>query len=68
MTAESSPLRVALVAGRSYRIVLQDSPSAVNMSSFRHFEHYSGGAGGVKGPVNRMDVASVRLALRVASK
>ena len=62
-TSPKTP-RLALVAGRSYRVRIHDSSYAVNMSAFEHFAHYTGGAGGERGPVNRMEVESIRLLLR----
>lgn len=60
----SSFLRARLEAGRAYRIRIDGDARSVNMSAFRHFERYTGGAGGVDGPRNRVHVAAVRVLAR----
>jgi hypothetical protein len=62
--SESSFLRVRLDASRTYRVLIGDSSRAINMSDFAHFARYTGGAGGARGPVNRMDVHELRLLWR----
>jgi len=57
----SSFLRATLDPTRTYRIVIDDDERAVNMSSFAHFERYTGGTGGRNGAFNRVNVAEVRV-------
>ncbi len=58
---ESSSVRVPLVAGTTYRVVLGHDTRAVNMSAFEHFADYTGGAGGRDGENLRVDVAALRI-------
>ncbi len=55
----SSFVSVSLEAGRTYRVVVQGDDRAVNMSSFAHFEAYTGGQGGSAGPFNRVNISDV---------
>jgi hypothetical protein len=61
---ESSFVRARLEAGKRYLIRVGDAPAAINMSALDHFAHYTGGAGGASGPVDRFDVAELRLIAR----
>jgi glycogen debranching enzyme len=56
----SSLVPVELVANRSYRIVLSNDERSVNMSSFKHFETYSGDTGGSI-PFNRVNISELKL-------
>ena len=58
---DSSFVRASLVAGRSYRIVIRGDEDVVNMSSFAHFERYTGGLGGSGGAFNRVNIAELRI-------
>lgn len=58
---DSSSLRVSLVGGKTYRVLLAHDERAVNMSAFAHFADYTGGAGGTSGPTYRVDVAAVKV-------
>lgn len=63
--ADSSFVRVSLEAGRSVRFVIRgDDDRAVNMSSFAHFEAYTGGTGGSSGTFNRVNVAELKILAR----
>lgn len=62
--ADSSFVRVRLEAGRSYRFVIRGDDRAVNMSSFAHFEAYTGGTGGSSGTFNRVNVAELKVLAR----
>lgn len=57
----SSPLRVHLRGGVRYTVALSSESRAINMSAFRHFERYTGGAGGTTGPRNHADIVAVEL-------
>jgi hypothetical protein len=58
---DSTFVRVRLMAGRSYRVVISQDERAVNMSAFEHFARYTGGTGGRGGAFNRVDVAEVKV-------
>jgi hypothetical protein len=58
---ESSTLRVALTAGKSYRVRLAHDARAVNMSAFSHFAQYTGGTGGSGGSFFRVNVAELKI-------
>ncbi len=62
--ADSSFARVRLEAGRAYRFVIRSDDRAVNMSSFAHFEAYTGGTGGRSGTFNRVNVAELKILAR----
>jgi hypothetical protein len=62
--ADSSFVRVRLEAGRNYRFVIRGDDRAVNMSSFAHFEAYTGGTGGSSGTFNRVNVAELKVLAR----
>jgi len=57
----SSFVRVNLVAGKSYRLVVDGGGRAMNMSSFKHFEAYTGGIGGKSGVFNRVNISHVKI-------
>ncbi len=59
--AESSFVRAELVAGTEYRVVIRGDDEVVNMSSFEHFERYTGGLGGRGGAFNRVNVAELKI-------
>ena len=61
--AESIPLEVDLVAGRSYRITLASDDDMSNMSVFEHFATWSG-VGGASGPFNHPNVAEILVLAR----
>jgi len=56
----SNLVPVELEANRSYRIVLHNDEHSVNMSSFKHFETYSGETGGSI-PFNRVNISELKL-------
>lgn len=58
---ESSFVPADLEAGRSYRIIIRGDDDVVNMSSFSHFETYTGGLGGSGGTFNRVNIAELRI-------
>ena len=60
----SSYVRAQLVAGERYRIRIGNAATALNMSALEHFAHYTGGAGGVGGQLNRITAATLRLIAR----
>ncbi|MCB9610986.1 MAG: hypothetical protein H6722_00820 [Sandaracinus sp.] len=62
--ADSSLVPVMLQAGRSYRFEVRGDERAVNMSSFAHFEAYTGGMGGRSGVFNRVNVAELKVLAR----
>ncbi|MCB9617173.1 MAG: hypothetical protein H6722_32485, partial [Sandaracinus sp.] len=62
--ADSSLVPVMLQAGRSYRFEIRGDERAVNMSSFAHFEAYTGGTGGRSGVFNRVNVAELKILAR----
>jgi hypothetical protein len=57
----SSFVRATLDPSRTYRVVVDADERAVNMSSFAHFERYTGGTGGRSGAFNRVNVAELRV-------
>ncbi|HJL15925.1 MAG TPA: hypothetical protein RMH99_09725 [Sandaracinaceae bacterium LLY-WYZ-13_1] len=61
---DSSFVRAELEAGRSYRIVIRGDDEMVNMSSFAHFETYTGGTGGTDGAFDRVNVAELKILAR----
>ncbi|HJL02809.1 MAG TPA: hypothetical protein RMH85_18015 [Polyangiaceae bacterium LLY-WYZ-15_(1-7)] len=61
---DSSFVEAELVAGRSYRVVLSGDARSVNMSSFSHFESYTGGLGGSSGVFERVNIAELKLLAR----
>jgi hypothetical protein len=58
---DSTFVRANLTAGRAYRVVIGDGPEAVNMSSFAHFNAYTGGTGGMSGAFNRVNISELRV-------
>ena len=62
--ADSSLVAVALTEGVDYRLRLQHADHAVNMSSFAHFETYTGGLGGSEGAFNRVNIAEMKVLTR----
>jgi hypothetical protein len=62
--ADSNFVPVMLSAGLSYRIVIESEPRYTNMSSFAHFESYTGGTGGASGAFHRVNIAELRLLAR----
>ncbi len=59
--SESSFVRAELSAGVAYRIVIDGDDTAVNMSTFSHFEAYTGGLGGRSGVFNRVNIAELKI-------
>lgn len=57
----STYLRATLDPARSYRVVVDSDNRAVNMSSFAHFERYTGGTGGRGGAFNRVNISELRV-------
>lgn len=57
----SSFVRAELEAGRTYRVVIRGDDEMVNMSSFAHFERYTGGLGGRDGAFNRVNIAELKV-------
>lgn len=55
--------RVSLIAGHSYIIKIFSDDRAANMSSFKHYEQYTGnqGIGGKNGAYNYVNIAEVKL-------
>jgi len=55
--------KVDLIAGQSYTIKIFSDAQAINMSSFQHYEQYTGnnGIGGKKGTSNYVNIAEVKL-------
>lgn len=62
--ADSNTIPVELEAGRTYRIRITGDRRAINMSSFSHFESYTGGLGGTEGPFNRVNIAELKILAR----
>lgn len=62
--SESSYAAVMLTAGRTYRLVVEGGGRAVNMSSFEHFEAYTGGLGGSTGVFGHVNISDVRILAR----
>ncbi|HEU5061072.1 MAG TPA: hypothetical protein VFU21_31290, partial [Kofleriaceae bacterium] len=48
----------------THAVRLRDDPRALNMSAFRHFERYTGGAGGASGPRNQVEVVALEVYAR----
>jgi hypothetical protein len=61
---DSSFMRAELTAGRTYRVVIRGDDEMVNMSSFEHFERYTGGLGGRDGAFNRVNIAELKVFFR----
>ena len=59
--SNSSFVEADLDAARTYRIVIRGDDDMVNMSSFAHFESYTGGLGGRSGTFNRANVAELKI-------
>jgi hypothetical protein len=57
----STLMRVRLDATRTYRMIVDSDERAVNMSTFAHFERYTGGTGGRSGAFNRVNISEVRV-------
>lgn len=57
----STYVRARLDPARAYRVVIDGDNNAVNMSSFAHFERYTGGTGGRGGAFNRVNISEVRV-------
>ena len=60
----SSPIRADLESGHTYRITVAPDPRAANMSSFAHFERYTGGHGGREGPLDRIELDAIEILAR----
>jgi hypothetical protein len=60
-TRASSWLTARVERPGTYRVRLVDDAHAVNMSAFRHFERYTGGAGGASGPRNGAEIVSLEV-------
>ena len=58
---DSSFVRADLSAGTEYRIVIRGDDDMVNMSSFAHFELYTGGLGGRDGVFNRVNISELKI-------
>lgn len=58
---DSSFVRVKVVQGKTYRVVVTDDANSVNMSAFQHFASYTGGTGGSSGSFFRVNVAEVKI-------
>jgi hypothetical protein len=58
---DSNLIGVELKAGVEYRVVILEDADTVNMSSFQHFEIYTGGLGGVGGVHNHINIAELRV-------
>lgn len=58
---DSSFVRAELTAGRTYRVVIRGDDEMINMSSFAHFEPYTGGLGGRSGEHNRVNIADLKI-------
>lgn len=61
---DSSFVEAELTAGAAYRIVIRGDDEMINMSSFAHFEAYTGGLGGRSGTFNRVNIASLEILAR----
>jgi hypothetical protein len=62
---ESSWVRVNLVAGKTYRVVISGDRTAMNMSELRHFSAYTGGTGGQTGAFSRVNISGLKIFSRV---
>ncbi|NVB37448.1 hypothetical protein G6O69_06365 [Pseudenhygromyxa sp. WMMC2535] len=58
---DSNLVAVELEAGVEYRAVIDQDEDTINMSSFSHFEIYTGGLGGVDGAYNQVNIAELRV-------
>lgn len=58
---DSSFVHATLEAGHTYRVVIRGDDEMVNMSSFAHFEHYTGGLGGASGTFDRVNIADLKV-------
>ncbi|MFN3201452.1 MAG: MGH1-like glycoside hydrolase domain-containing protein [Bradymonadia bacterium] len=58
---DSNFVPVDLEAGHTYRVTIDGGGQAINMSSFAHFETYTGGLGGVGGVFNRVNIAELKM-------
>ncbi len=56
---DSNFVSAELRAGVEYRVVIRGDDEMVNMSSFAHFEAYTGGLGGRSGVFNRVNIAEL---------
>lgn len=61
---DSSFVRTTLAAGRTYRLRIAHERRSYNMSGFRHFDAYTGGAGGRGGAFFRVNIAELKLIAR----
>lgn len=61
---DSSLVSVDLTAGVEYRVVIRGDDESINMSSFAHFEAYTGGLGGRSGTFNRVNIADLKILAR----
>lgn len=57
----STFVRAELRADRAYRLRIDNSNDAINMSSLSHFARYTGGNGGMAGVYNRVNISAVRV-------
>jgi len=63
--SQSSFARADLTAGVEYRVVIRgDDDQSVNMSSFAHFEAYTGGVGGASGQFNDVNISDLTILAR----
>ena len=62
--ALSSFVEAELTAGVEYRVIIEGDDESVNMSSFSHFEAYTGGLGGSDGVFNRVNISDLRILAR----
>jgi len=62
--ADSNLVRVVLEQGRTYRLTIDGGERAINMSSFAHFDTYTGGLGGQEGAFNRVNIAELKVLAR----
>jgi glycogen debranching enzyme len=58
---DSSFVRAALTAGKSYRVRVAHDERSINMSAFQHFGAYTGGTGGKSGPFFHVNIAELKL-------
>ena len=56
---DSNFVELDLDAGVEYRIVIDQSPETINMSSLSHFETYTAGLGGTDGAFNDVNIAEL---------
>lgn len=61
---DSSFVRAELVAGTEYRVIIRGDEGVANMSSFAHFEAYTGGLGGSGGAFNQVNIAELKILAR----